>query len=161
MSTTHTELVKIAERWLLKTIGCGAVFTELVTAAPEIPDALGLRSDYTILIECKTSRADFFADRKKMFRQFPEMGVGDYRFYLCDEGLIRSDELPNGWGLIYWDGKKVKRIVGPKGNIWSNFQEFKLEKSSIQEYRILYSAIRRIHLRGDLYKIYEKEYQHE
>jgi len=150
---THTGLVKIAERWLYKTCGCGVVFTEFVTAAQEIPDAFGLRSDYTILVECKTSRADFLADREKFLGQMPESGIGDYRFYLCTEGLIKPVELPGKWGLLYWTGKKVKKIVAPWGNIWNG--DLRIEKSQKQEYRILYSALRRIKLSGDLYKIYE------
>ncbi len=152
---THADLVKVAERWLYKTMGCGVVFTELVTMANEIPDAFGLRSDYTILVECKTSRSDYLADHKKWFRQIPENGMGDYRFYLCPEGLISPNELPSKWGLLYWDGKKVKKIKAPKGNISSNWSEFKFDKCHKQEHRILYSALRRIHLRGYLGSIYE------
>ena len=153
--TTHADLVKIAEKWLYKTMGCGVVFTELVTMCPEIPDAFGLRSDYTILVECKTSRSDFFADRKKIFRQIPENGIGDYRFYLCSEGLISPNELPSKWGLLYWDGKRVKKVKAPKGNISRNWLEFRFEKAHENEHRILYSALRRIHLRGHLGLIYE------
>lgn len=152
---THSELVRIAEKWLYKTMGCGVVFTEFVTAASEIPDAFGLRSGYTILVECKTSRADFFADQKKHFRFIPENGIGDYRFYLCNEGLISPNELPSKWGLLYWDGKRVKKIKAPKGNISSTWKEFKFDKCHKEELRILYSALRRIHLRGHLELIYE------
>lgn len=153
---THTDLVKIAEKWLYKTMGCGVVFTELVTTAFEIPDAFGLRSGYTILVECKISRADFFADQKKHFRTVPETGIGDYRFYLCKEGLISPNELPSKWGLLYWNGKQVKKIVAPKGNIGHLWKEFRFEKSFHSEHRILYSALRRIHLRGHLGLVYEK-----
>jgi Holliday junction resolvase len=59
----HSDLVEIAEKWLLKR--CGFAFTELSTHAQEIPDAIGFKSGISILIECKTSRADFLADRKK------------------------------------------------------------------------------------------------
>jgi hypothetical protein len=152
---THADLVKIAERWLYKTMGCGVVFTELVTMADETPDAFGLRSDYTILVECKTSKADFFADQKKRFRKNPEEGIGDYRFYLCPKDLISPNELPSKWGLLYFDGKKVKKIKAPKGNIASSWIDFKFDKSERKELRIMYSALRRIHLRGHLGCIYE------
>lgn len=153
---THADLVKIAEKWLYGTMKCGVVFTELVAMCSEIPDAFGLRSDYTILVECKTSRADFFADQKKIFRHIPENGVGDYRFYLCREGLISPNELPSKWGLLYWNGKQVKKIVAPKGNISHLWKDFRFEKSFHSEHRMLYSALRRIHLRGYLGLIYEK-----
>ncbi len=151
----HRELVKVAERWLYNTVRCGVVFTEFVTAVPEIPDAFGLRSDYTILVECKASRTDFFADKKKLFRRIPEQGIGDFRFFLCEEGLIKPEELPEKWGLLYWNGKKVKKIIAPKGNVWYRTGEtMRFEKNIDAEYRMMYSALRRIHLQGDLHKIY-------
>ncbi|MCP3944994.1 MAG: hypothetical protein GY710_26450 [Desulfobacteraceae bacterium] len=71
MTTTHThdELIKIAEKWLLKR--CGFAFRELTTFASETPDVIGFRQGESILIECKTSRADFHADKKKIFRRRP------------------------------------------------------------------------------------------
>jgi len=155
IAPTHTDLVKIAKNWLAKTCGCGVVFTELVTNAIEVPDAIGLRSDYTILVECKTSRSDFFADQKKIFRQLPEEGMGDFRFYLCETDLIKIEDLPERWGLLYWDGKRVKKIRAPKGNIWLSQKEHRFNKNVKAEHKIMYSALRRIELRGDLDKIYE------
>lgn len=155
IAPTHTELVKIAKKWLAKTCGCGVVFSELVTSAIEVPDALGLRSDYTILVECKTSRSDFLADQKKIFRQLPEEGMGDFRFYLCEPDLIKIEDLPERWGLLYWDGKRVKKIRAPKGNIWLSQKEHRFNKNVKAEHKIMYSALRRIELRGDLDKIYE------
>jgi len=63
---THDELVSIAVKWLYSQ-GCGFAVGERVCVAStgEIPDAIGFRSNCSILIECKTSRADFKADRKK------------------------------------------------------------------------------------------------
>jgi hypothetical protein len=145
---THNELIKIAENWLYKSCGCGAVITELVTSAKETPDAFGLRCDYTVLVECKISRSDFLADQKKMFRLMPDKGIGDYRFYLCENDLIKPDELPQAWGLIYWNGKKVKQIKGPKGNIWSLSPEYLNQKSAEKEYRLIYSALRRMYERN-------------
>ena len=146
MSVNHTGLNKIAKRWLLKTIGCGYVISEVVSSAGETIDALGLRSDYTILIECKTSKADFKADQKKIFRQHPERGMGTFRFYLCEPGVIEATDIPKGWGLLFWNGKKVKRIIAPKGNIWLTQNEFIFEKSMQNEYRIIYSCLRRIRI---------------
>ena len=151
----HSSLVLIAAQWLRKNMRCGVVFEEFVTAISEIPDAFGLRSDYSILIECKASRSDFLADRKKIFRQMPEHGIGDFRLFLCPTGLIRPDELPEHWGLLYYDGEKVKRIRAPKGNTWMSQQEFRFQKNHRNEYRLLYSALRRIELRGDFQKIYD------
>ena len=63
------------------------------------------------MIECKASRADFFADRKKPARQHPDvMGLGHGRYYMTPPNLVRADEVPEGWGLL-WAGKRVRRIV--------------------------------------------------
>jgi len=141
---THVQPVEIARKWLSKQLHCGYVVTEVTSSAGEIPDALGLRADYTVLVECKVSRNDFLADKKKLFRQSYEDGMGDFRFYLCPVGMIKEDDLPQGWGLLYWDGKKVAQIVGPSGNIWSRQKNFIFTKNRDKEYRLIYSCLRRI-----------------
>lgn len=116
---THQQLVESGARWLQKTIGARVVLSELraATNSGEIPDIIGWKSGYSILVECKASRADFLADKKKVFRQHPWLGMGNYRLFLCPEGLIKPEELPESWGLIYLCGKKIKRIECFIGNI--------------------------------------------
>ncbi len=154
MNFTHTGLVKIAEKWLLKR--CGFAFSELTTFAGEIPDSIGFRSGDTILIECKTSRADFISDKKKHFRRRPKAGVGSFRFYMCPKDLIKPEELPEKWGLLYVNDKgKVRKKVGPKGNSWSYPSEFYFSERNIQnEMALMYSALRRLHLQGVIPLIY-------
>jgi hypothetical protein len=66
-----------------------------------MPDAIGWKqANHSVLVECKVTRADFLADRDKPFRQKPEKGVGSERFYLTAPGLLRTSELPAGWGLL-------------------------------------------------------------
>ena len=67
----------------------------------ESPDVFGFGGGLPQLIEVKTSRSDFLADKKKSWRINPERGLGELRSYLCPEGLISVDELPENWGLIY------------------------------------------------------------
>lgn len=72
----------------------------------EVPDAIGFRytgavnslEDGTVLVECKVSRSDFFADSSKPHRY--SGGVGNWRYYMAPEGVIRLDDLPPKWGLI-------------------------------------------------------------
>jgi hypothetical protein len=57
------------------------------------------------------------ADKKKWWRS-KEAGDGGFqagtrRWFLCPEGIIKPEELPEGWGLLYWDGKKIRHIVAP------------------------------------------------
>lgn len=155
MIFSHSDLVELAEKWLLKR--CGFAFTELSTHAQEIPDAIGFKSGISILIECKTSRADFLADRKKSFRKNPAQGVGMYRFYLCPKDMIKPDELPNKWGLIYVDDKgRARKKKGPLGNVWSRDNGFIFRARNIQnEMALMYSALRRLHLHGAFPLIYQ------
>ena len=151
---THDELVIIAGKWLHK-FGCGVVFEEFGTG-PEIPDAIGFKFGYSILIECKTSRADFLADFKKPHRIDPEFGMGNYRLFICEKNLILPEELPNGWGLLYVDPetKKVRKKKCWKGNTLYKTEDYgiiKFDANLEAERDMLISRIRRSQLGyGDL-----------
>lgn len=150
---THTELVEIAYKWAMKR--CGFVFKELVTINQEQPDMIGFVQDYTFLIECKVSRADFFADSKKPFRKYRETGMGDFRFFCCPKGLIKIEELPRWWGLVEVNEKgtaRVKHNPFGKGSIYSKW--LRLEKNDLAERRMMYSALRWLELRGRIEEIY-------
>lgn len=151
---THADLVERAYRWLLS-FGCGFAFKEFHGLTYEIPDAIGFKWDTSILIECKATRADFLSDKKKHFRKCPELGMGDYRFYMAPQYLIKSNELPEKWGLLEVVGRKVLRTVNPygKGNYFSNGFT---EKNHRHERTLLISACRRLHLRGVLPLIYDR-----
>lgn len=156
MTMTHADLVVRGERWL-KQNGCGVTFHELVTSCPETPDAIGWRSGTSILVECKTSRADFFADHKKWFRVKPEYGMGDWRFFLCPQGVITQADLPPGWGLLYALEKTIAKVHGvPKGNCHWGLAPFVGNKRN--ELAMMTSAVRRLSLRGHLNEIYESPF---
>ena len=36
--------------------------------------------------------------------------MGNCRFYLCPEGLIKEEELPDKWGLLYEKNGKIRTI---------------------------------------------------
>ncbi|WP_392889773.1 adenylosuccinate synthase [Pseudomonas migulae] len=120
---SHAELSKIAVRWLKRNRGAGGPGCHIAMSETksgwggEIPDAIGFRAtgweDGSIVVEVKTSRSDFLADRKKPHRQDGK-GMGNWRYFMCPEGLIRSDELPAGWGLLWVNSRgHVKPIAGP------------------------------------------------
>jgi hypothetical protein len=97
----HAQLVAGAFAWLKTTWRCPVVVAELVTAAMETPDAIGWTTHgRSILVECKTSLADFRADRKKAFRKYARAGVGDWRYFFTEPGLLRDELLADGWGLV-------------------------------------------------------------
>lgn len=103
-SPTHAELVDVARRWLYGTRKCSVVATERnCRRADEAPDAIGWRPDgESILVECKTSVADYLRDRKKAHRAGP--GMGRERWYLTPWGLLAGytapEVWPTGWGLL-------------------------------------------------------------
>lgn len=125
MNFTHKDLCKIADKWLGKAKQQNIKFqrfpmhvTEIVcTEVNETPDAIGWNYCYSCVIEVKVSHVDFIADQKKPFRSNGE-GMGNYRYYLCPEGIIKEDELPCGWGLIYVNEKGKTREV-KESEFWS------------------------------------------
>ena len=104
---THDELCDLAVKWIRATKMCFFVDKEIHTPTGQIPDAFGMNFNHSIMVECKTSRSDFFADQKKA--SFGST-TGKYRFYLCPEGVITPKDLPDGYGLLYACGKRVKDI---------------------------------------------------
>ncbi len=153
---THGELVKAALKWLTGSCGCAFAVGEIVAWTGEIPDAIGFKSNRTIVVECKTSRSDFLADQKKPFRLKPETGMGDHRYFLCPVGVIRPEDDLNGWGLLYLNNGKIKRIVCPitskQPNFWNkgklqnytNWNKKPHQKSVRKENAFLVSVTRRM-----------------
>ena len=74
------------------------------------------------------------------------MGVGTYRFYLCPPGVIEPDDLPEGWGLLYVEKNRIRRVAGPTGNAWSHGDNRRFIHTRNQEAEIamLVSTLRRI-----------------
>lgn len=154
---THSELVKIAHRWVLKNASCGVAFKELVClSTQEIPDVIGFGAwKHSVMVECKISRSDYLSDKKKPFRINAESGVGKWRFYCVPEGLIKKEELPNGWGLLYVsDNGKCRAYYNPYVGK-REMQHPGHPTNILAEMGIMYSALRRLHLRGRIEEIYD------
>lgn len=118
---SHDRLVHLGARWL-KRNGFPVVATELkCVGSREQPDVIGFRSSCSAVIEVKVSKGDFYSDRKKPERAGG--GLGIYRFYLCPVGLIHPNELPDRWGLLEVEGRKVNAVVAPQGNYWPGLGE--------------------------------------
>lgn len=130
---THAELVTRAERWLRKSRGCQLVVTRPSIMAMEQPDALGFNARaFSICVECKASRSDFLRDQDKPHRK--GMGCGNQRYYMAPPGLIRLDEVPNGWGLLECEPRRIKvRVEIP----------FRTDRNWIEEMRHLVAENRR------------------
>ncbi|VAW91923.1 hypothetical protein MNBD_GAMMA23-194 [hydrothermal vent metagenome] len=124
MKFTHKELTELAVKWLKrpqsqKGPGCHVAVSECRSGwSDEIPDAIGFRAagknDGSIIVEVKISRSDFLADAKKSHRNGSVKGLGNWRYYLCPEGVIKPNEIPDNWGLLYVNNRgHIKPIVGP------------------------------------------------
>lgn len=96
---THTALCTLAANWLIRNHKCRAVLIERGTGSGEMPDVIGWYFDDSFLVEAKITRADFLSDFKKPHRSENAMGL--YRYYICPQGLISPDEVPQSWGLLY------------------------------------------------------------
>lgn len=162
---THSQLVEISYKWLLKNGGVGVAFKELKSMAGEIPDVIGFDSSVSIVIEVKVSRSDFLSDAKKPHRV---KGMGNWRFYCCPKGLIRREELPEKWGLIYVNEKgiakieydcRVKQVPNEYcgGLRWTFAPENRFEADTKEERRVMYSALRRLFVKGYMRNKIEKE----
>lgn len=140
---THNDLVDIGYRWVMSR--CSFAFKELVTINQEVPDVIGFNSNGSFLLEAKVSRSDFLSDKKKHFRLYGFMGMGDWRFFITPKNLISIDEIPEGWGLIEVNEKnKAKVVHNPfgKGNIYDRW--IRNEKNERAEKLVLISALRRL-----------------
>ena len=137
---THALLVGKAVEWLRR-YRCGVVLSEQACISGEMPDAIGWkRACHSVLVECKASRADFLADRSKPFRQHPELGVGNERFYLAPRDVIRPNELPGGWGLLECHNRQIRMITASRKNLRSD-EGFRCEMN------LLLASLRRVEIR--------------
>lgn len=109
---THIQLVERAVRWLSGSKKCTPVLAG-IASTEEIPDAIGWNSWGSIVVECKTSIMDFYADKQKYIRwkhpdndylyrgPYKEMYMKDYaqvevekmgdrRYFLCEPGVLEK-----------------------------------------------------------------------
>lgn len=116
---THGQCINISSNWLAnqkdRSIpwGCKIILREpsgyLVMTGDSLPDVLGIWDDTAVNIECKVSRSDFLADSHKKHSH----PIGNYKIYACPYNMILEDEIPQGWGLLYVNGRGGKLIVKP------------------------------------------------
>jgi len=87
--------------------------SSITTGTEESPDIIAFHQNISdsscIVFEIKLSRADFKADFSKECR-LSGSGMGVRRYYVVPTGLVSMDEELNGWGLVYFDGKKLELV---------------------------------------------------
>ena len=137
---THAQLVERAVRWL-RSYRCGVVLSEQACVSGEMPDAIGWKQAcHSVLVECKVTRSDFLADRCKLWRQKPEKGIGSERFYLTPPGLVETEELPAGWGLLELRRGRVEMLK-------SSFKNLRTATGFRYEMNLLLASLRRVEVR--------------
>lgn len=135
---THGELVTLAMRWLF--LHHYRVILTEPGYRDESPDAIGFKSGFSLLVECKATRADFLADRRKPFRQNPASGVGRLRVYLTNPGVAKPEELPERWWLLEaLDDSTVRVVRGSAGDPEMCREDFFDERNHRAEAELLYS----------------------
>ncbi|HTR24508.1 MAG TPA: hypothetical protein VMI10_11030 [Terriglobales bacterium] len=137
---THAKLVEMGVAWLRR-YRCGVVLSEQACVSGEMPDAIGWKKAcHSVLVECKVTRSDFLVDCAKPWRQQPETGVGAERYYLAPRGLIETDEVPRGWGLLEICGREIEMAKRSVKNLRSavGFE---------YEMNLLLSSLRRVEVR--------------
>lgn len=124
MKHTHKSLTEIAVKWLRRPESkggpnCCVAVSEVKSGwNGEVPDAIGFRLGGSLngsfVVEAKASRSDFLIDKNKPHRQDDSQALGRWRFFICPEGLISPDEIPDKWGLLYvTDRGYVKPVRTP------------------------------------------------
>ncbi len=142
----HKELVQRAFTYLRFTLGCSVVFKERVASMSETPDVIGFKAGFSYLVECKSSRTDFLADKKKFFRGHPEQGMGYMRYLMAPVGLLSPSEISSEWGLleVY---EKPPRHRNRTVKVAKEGKRFDVgERNLANEVSYLVSAIRRLNI---------------
>jgi hypothetical protein len=136
---SHADLVQIAVRWLRRARRCCVVLAE--RGSVEIPDAIGWSGrGASVVVECKVSVADYRADLQKPHRR-DLIGMGAERWYLTPAGLLAGLSPLEPWGLLEWDGARV-RIRRKATSVDANV---------IAERRLLLNELRAYHAQGISY----------
>lgn len=139
----HDYLCKVAVNWLLN-MGCMIAVDEITTyATSERCDAIGFSGAHAVVVEVKTSRADFFRDAKK-HHKITNNAMGNYRYYMTLKGLISVEELPEGWGLIEVENGRCSVKAGHKKiSPWYDEHPFPISNTR-GEIGLLCSLVRRL-----------------
>ncbi len=131
----HRQLCEIGVKFLKRSAaknGHGCHFAVIEPAVyGENPDVFGVRHGTiskrrigdtiytyghdvgTVVLEAKTSRSDFLNDMNKKHRAEENLGLGRWRYYICPENIIKIEDLPPKWGLIWvTKGGQIKVMAG-------------------------------------------------
>lgn len=149
----HDLLVQKAAKWAIRAQRCTFVLLEPWHDQTEQPDVLGWqRRGWSVLVECKASRADFLRDRHKYARRSClddwSAGLGQERWYATAPGIIRaSSELPARWGWLELTKRGRFLVRHPAcGGVGADGIFHTLDTTILsREFSVLLSALRKAH----------------
>lgn len=117
-NSLHYDLCVLGAKYLKSKRSCESLKTpnkyvtvELVSSCPELTDIWATNGYDSTVIEVKVSHADFIKDQKKFSRLNEKYSMGNFRYYLCPTDIISKDEVPSGWGLLFFDGKRITKVL--------------------------------------------------
>lgn len=125
----HYQLCLEGGKWLRRRKNCEKyetpwkyVAVELNVYGTENADLWATNGWSSIVVEVKTSRSDYHADFKKKYRTetWRDQVPGNYRYFLAPKGLISTDELPEGHGLLEWEDGEITRTRAASYRIVTN-----------------------------------------
>lgn len=76
---------------------------------------INLKRKEVRIIECKASKQDFLRDKKLLDINKSYYGHCHYFYILCPEGIIKKEDMPKEYGLLYLNDKdEINVIQSPK-----------------------------------------------
>lgn len=142
---THHKICCVVGKWLQgrwsgKKPYAHYVAVELVTQGCENTDVFGFNPMYSTMIEVKVSKSDFLKDKHKYANVVGR--VGDYKYYCCPTNVIKIDDLPDKWGLLYINENDKIEIIKIAEETKSN---------SYTEHAIICSIMRREGIKNQVF----------
>jgi hypothetical protein len=114
--SVHAQLVRAGGDWLRFEKHCAVVLLEPARRRGERPDLIGWHHEHdctwtSYLIECKASKEDLRADRKKIWRGLAR-GLGMFRYLLIPEQFrLITNDVPPHWGILEMGDHREVRVV--------------------------------------------------
>lgn len=68
---------------------------------------------HPVIYEIKHSHSDFISDIRSPEKRSTYIKYSEKFFYVCPEGVIKKEEIPDGCGLIYVNNKSYRIMVHP------------------------------------------------
>jgi hypothetical protein len=155
----HYTLCQIGAEYLKKKKRTKYTTVEIVTSG-ECADVWGITGVYSYLIEVKTDYRDFLKDKNKFQRteDGAYYALGNYRYYLCPKGLIKPEELPKGWGLLYFDFVKYVKKPNRQKYIEEIVKPEEIKTTTyLSEVLVLQSIMRREGIKNQIFNYRKNE----